>query len=374
MEQKFDLEAEPEPETEQSSPSPKPPPKLGWIKPSAAFIADFKQPDYLIYGLLLRAFVYSFTGMTGAGKTSLCLRLAAHVARGLPIGKLEVERGKVLYFAGENADDVRMRWIKLCEELNVNPNDIDVCFIDFRMQLSLDTVKLRLGNESVDHGPFALVIVDTSIAYFEGDNENDNVQAAAHAKVMRGLIDVIEGRPTVIVTAHPIKNATVDNLLPRGGGAFLNEMDGNLVCKKNDTNNVVDMHWQGKFRGPDFPPIPFKLTAATTDKLKDTKGRPIWTVTAAPIDLAEKVSMEDAADTRADNLLILLSKHQNLSLSQMAEKLGWLYKSGEPNKPMVVRVMNKLKADKLVECQGRYWLLTKKGQAAAKRVAEGGAV
>ena len=204
MEQKFDLEAEPEPETEQSSPSPKPPPKLGWIKPSAAFIADFKQPDYLIYGLLLRAFVYSFTGMTGAGKTSLCLRLAAHVARGLPIGKLEVERGKVLYFAGENADDVRMRWIKLCEELNVNPNDIDVCFIDFRMQLSLDTVKLRLGNKSVDHGPFALVIVDTSIAYFEGDNENDNVQAAAHAKVMRGLIDVIEGRPTVIVTAHPI--------------------------------------------------------------------------------------------------------------------------------------------------------------------------
>jgi hypothetical protein len=376
-EQTYDKE-EPEPEPEPGPPPPPPPPepkpKCGWIKTSAAFIDDFKQPDYLIYGLLLRAFIYSMTGMTGAGKTSVCLRVAAHVALGLPIGKLEVARGKVLYFAGENADDVRMRWIKLCEDLKVNPADIDVYFVDFRMQMSLDTVKLRLGNESVDHGPFALVIVDTSIAYFEGDNENDNVQAAAHAKMLRGLIDVVVGRPTVIVTAHPVKNATTDNLIPRGGGAFLNEMDGNLVCKKNDANNVSDMHWQGKFRGPDFAPISFKLTAATTDKLKDTKGRPIWTVTAAPIDAAEKAVMDEATDIKADNMLVLLSKHTDLSQLQMAQKLGWAYRNGEPNKSLVERTLKRLVAEKQVERQGRYWLLTKKGQAAAKRVAEAGAV
>ena len=55
------------------------------------------------------------------------------------------------------------------------------------------------------------------------------------------------------MTCHPTKNPDMDNLLPRGGGAFLNEMDGNLVAIKN--NSVVTVHWHGKFRGPDFAPI-----------------------------------------------------------------------------------------------------------------------
>ena len=353
---------------EEPKPLPAPsPPRKGWIKTSADFVAGFTPPDYLIYGLLLRAFVYSMTGMTGAGKTSICLLIAAYVALGRAIGKLEVERGKVLYLVGENADDVCMRWIKLCEDLKVEPHNVGVCFIDIRLKLSLDTVKTKLGNETVDHGPFVLVIVDTSVAFFEGDNENDNVQALAHAKVMRGLIDMVEGRPTVIVATHPVKNAAADNLLPRGGGSFLNEMDGNLTCRKDDSTGTVELHWQGKFRGPEFAPIPFKLIPGTTEKLKDTKGRLIWTVTAAPIDQAEKTKMEATAEGKADALLILLNKETNLSQLQMAERLGWFYKTGGGNKTAVERMLNKLKAEKLVEHQGRCWLLTKNGKAAATR-------
>jgi hypothetical protein len=50
------------------------------------------------------------------------------------------------------------------------------------------------------------------------------------------------GGPTVLVNCHPVKNASSDNLLPRGGGAFLAEVDGNLTCTRNDT--VVSAHWQ----------------------------------------------------------------------------------------------------------------------------------
>ena len=354
-------------------PAPPPPPRKGWIKTSADFVASFTPPDHLIYGLLLRAFVYSMTGMTGAGKTSICLLIAACVALGKAIGKLEVERGKVLYLVGENADDVRMRWIKLCEDLRVDPKDVDVCFIDIRLKLSLDTVKTKLGNETVDHGPFVLVIVDTGVAFFEGDNENDNTQALTHAKVMRGLIEVVEGRPTVIVATHPIKNAAADNLLPRGGGAFLNEMDGNLTCRKDDSTGTVDLHWQGKFRGPEFAPISFKLTPGTTEKLKDTKGRLIWTVTAAPIGVAEKASMEEASLSKDDNLLYLLSREFNLSLPQMATKLGWVYRNGEPNKSQVERALKRLEKAKLIEREGHAWLLTKKkGRAVVERLKAGG--
>ena len=47
---------------------------------AAAFVTGFTPPDYLIDGILQRRFIYAFTGRTGEGKTSVCLRLAAHVS------------------------------------------------------------------------------------------------------------------------------------------------------------------------------------------------------------------------------------------------------------------------------------------------------
>jgi len=88
---------------------PKAPPRLA--QSSAEFVAGFVPPDYLIEGLLQRRFIYSLTAATGTGKTAIALLLAALVSRGANLGKLEVAKGRVLYFAGENPDDVRMRWL-----------------------------------------------------------------------------------------------------------------------------------------------------------------------------------------------------------------------------------------------------------------------
>ena len=79
----------------------------------------------------------------------------------------------------------------------------------------------------------SLLIIDTSAAYFEGDDENSNVQLGGHASGLRELS--LPGGPTTIINCHPTKNATDDNLVPRGGGAFLAEVDGNLVCTNATT-------------------------------------------------------------------------------------------------------------------------------------------
>ena len=89
------------------------------------------------------------------------------------------------------------------------------------------------------------MIVDTSAAYFEGDAENDNVQLGNWARLLRKLTDM-PGKPGVIVGCHPIKSG--ESLLPRGGGAFLAEMDGNLTCKKL-SDEIIELHWSGKYRG-----------------------------------------------------------------------------------------------------------------------------
>jgi len=72
------------------------------IKASSEFVAGFVPPDYLVDGVLQRRFCYSLTAQTGVGKTTVAMMLAAHVATGRSLHGLDVAKGTVLYFAGEN--------------------------------------------------------------------------------------------------------------------------------------------------------------------------------------------------------------------------------------------------------------------------------
>ena len=75
--------------------------------------------------------------------------------------------------------------------------------------------------------------------------------------LMRSLITLVPGRPAVLVNCHPVKNASPDNLLPAGGGNFLNQVDGNLTAAK--TEGTTALHSQGKFRGVEFAPMYFLI-------------------------------------------------------------------------------------------------------------------
>jgi hypothetical protein len=183
---------------------------------SAQFTDGFTPPDYLVDGVLQRRFLYTLTAKTGDGKTATAMYLAYAVGEGEPIGGHEVEPGHVCMLAGENPDDVRMRWMAMSEHLGFDIKNIKVHFIagkyDIRkIRLVIDAKAKELGID------FALVIVDTSAAYFPGNEENSNSQLGDHARVLRTLVD-IKGGPTVLVTCHPVKNADPENLLPRGGG------------------------------------------------------------------------------------------------------------------------------------------------------------
>src|SRR5262249_22640825 len=211
-------------------------------------------------------------------------------------------------------------WIKLCEELGVKPETVPVFFLPGNPQLS--AVRKQLNTETLQHGPFVLVIVDTSAAYFEGNDENDNVQMGKHARMLRSLAK-LPGGPTIIVTCHPVKNADPDDLVPRGGVAFLNEIDANLVCKREPNSTTVLLHWHRKIRGVDFAPIPFQLRQWTTETLKDSKGRLIWTVTARPISEDEQTNLDEQVRSDKDRVLRLMQEQPGLSMAKVAETFAW---------------------------------------------------
>jgi hypothetical protein len=149
-----------------------------------------------------------------------------------------------------------------------------------------------------------------------------------------------------MVLCHPVKNAADDNLIPRGGGAFIAEMDGNLICKNDDS--AVELHWQGKFRGPDFAPISFLLRTVTHERLKDGEGRLIPTVVASHLSEIAQDELATVARSNEDQLLAALADNGRASLADLAKSLGWLFRSGLPNKMLVKRTLAKLKKHKLV--------------------------
>ena len=335
------------------------------IQSTAEFISNFVPPDYLIYGLIQRRFIYSMTGPTGEGKTSVALLIALLVDRGQALNGREIERGKVLFLAGENPDDVKMRWIKFLDHWGLKEADVNVWFIPGSFAISDKEMRGRIVEANKKHGPFDLIIVDTSAAFFLGDDENVNPQMLAHAKMLRGLIDLVGDNPCVIVTSHPVKNWTRENMIPRGGGAFLNEMDGNLTCMKVEGTMITELHWGGKFRGPEFNAIPFRLEVGTCGKLKDAKGRDVWTVIAHQVSVQERDAAEDAAEKNKAKLLAAMQKMPGASYTDLAKKCDFYMKNGEPYKSLVQRLIIALKNEKMIKNQGGKWVLTKSGKEKA---------
>lgn len=341
-----------------------PTPAGGFVKTLGQSLSGFLPPDYLIDGILQRRFCYALTAQTGVGKTTVAMRLAAHVAIGKPVGEIEVERGTVIYFAGENPTDVQMRWLGLCKEMNLDPNALDVHIIEGSMHLSkvVDRIIVEVIANDITA---ALVVVDTAAAYFEEDNDNDNVQAGNHARRLRALT-LLPGGPCVLVLCHPTKNAQDDQLVPRGGGAFLNEVDGNIALRRD--GDTITAFALGKFRGPEFPAINFALKVVRDHpQLKDTKGRQIPTIIALPISAAEQERIEITLEKNEDKILELLCNEPGLKVIRIAERLRW---KGHARASIILK---KLATEKLVECTRGLWSATPKGQKAMNLVASAAA-
>jgi hypothetical protein len=183
---------------------------------------------------------------------------------------------------------------------------------------------------------------------------------------MRRLIEV-PGHPCVIVACHPTKNADDDNLIPRGGGAFLAEVDGNLTARASEGS--IEVGTQGKFRGPDFTPLNFHLRTVTHERLKDSKGRLIPTVVASPLSETGREDIAKAMRSREDEMLVALLDPTNrkASKTELARRLGWKMRDGKPYHVQVARILKDLKKEKLITITRREITLTNEGKKAAKQ-------
>jgi hypothetical protein len=214
--------------------------------------------------------------------------------------------------------------------------------------------------------PLVLIVGDTASSYFPGDDENSNVQAGTYARTLRSFTNECDGNPAVVALCHPIKGADRRSLLlPRGGGAFLNELDGNLANWSPAQGEVTEMHWVGKIRGPDFSPLGYRLRHVPTG-LIDEKNRPEMTIVAEP--MSEEAVADHAKQTLANEDIVLraLRDRPGQSWAQIARDAGWVDEADKPERWKVQRAIDALKEDKLVQQarKGAPWTLTSKGEEA----------
>lgn len=325
-----------------------------------AFVADFQPPEWLIEGVVQRGRLYACTSLTGHGKTAVWLFNACMIQLGRMIGSLSVEKGNVLYLAGENPEDVKARMIGMCAAFRFGSLELPYVLARSFPMGEEEALMLRREIEAM-RMPLALIVGDTAASFFPGEDENDNVQAGQFARTMRGFTEC-PGHPAVVMLTHPTKHAAQNNLLPRGGGAFLNELDGNLTLWSEE-RETTSLHWQGKIRGPDFSPLSYRMRSIATG-YRDRRGHPVMTVVAEPMSDDAAAGHARQVLTEEDVVLRALKQHPDWSYAQIAEHAGWLTEGGEPLKSKVHRSVQALAADKLVTQlrKGGRWIVTQKGE------------
>jgi hypothetical protein len=246
----------------------------------AAFLQAAKPPEFLVEPLLQRGYLYTLTAATFHGKTTVMILLAACIALGRHFAELHTQQGRVVLFAGENTDDTAEKLRVLCDFLGLDATDVPLTIIPGAFDLTNKIEPALLAARAA--GPVALVLIDTSAAYRFDQDEDDNQASKQWGQTLRKFTQ-LPGRPSVIVAAHPTKHVKDrGDLLPRGGGAFLNEVDSNLSLWADLEQRITELHWTGKHRGPDFAPISFELREHPHPSWTYHDGKPVPMTVAVP--------------------------------------------------------------------------------------------
>lgn len=329
------------------------------------WMKNLEPVDFLVKGILLTGYIYSLTARPGSGKTAVTILLSLCVSTGMDFAGRKVKSGGVLYFAGENPEDVKRRLLVACQRYGVDENCLDNIWIVPGVY-KFSEIGERISEEMSERH-ILLAIVDTSAAYFEGEDDNSNTEQGEHAVRMREILTGLPSRPTALINAHPAKGASDDNLIPRGGGAFEASIDGNLYCKKIDSGIIV--HHTAKFRGVEFEPLNFQIHSDTHPRIVTSDGDFLPVPVAQHISDAEMDNIEKSKMYDEDEVLGSISDDPSCSLSDRAKLLGWVMANGDPYKMKVRRCIDGLvKAGLVTKGRGGRLTLTKAGTEAAKRV------
>jgi len=195
---------------------------------------------YLLAGFLAHSFSVS-AGQPGVGKTtamvSVCLIAAGFTLSDSPL-KTESRR-KILYVT-EDANQVRQSLYAYSKYWKLDPKEIAEWFIVIESKRSKVPEILLLAENVIRHTtterPF--LIIDTSNATLEIDNENDNSEVGSYMAAIKQTIYTQLNTPIKIIT-HTAKTAQTndDAAMARGASAFTGDATLTAILFMDEEKN-----------------------------------------------------------------------------------------------------------------------------------------
>jgi hypothetical protein len=330
----------------------------------AEFVGAYEPLSYVAEGLLTTTALYTVTAPTSHGKTAFLVALALAIATGRKdILGLEVKQGRIAYLSYENSKDVQMRFMAALHGLKIDADVLgrEVMIVPAKASPERIIAKLRRLSAPGEGGPFSLVVVDTLQAAFDGDDFNKAKQVLDLMRNAFRPLVALPGNPCVVVAAHPTKNADKTSLVPYGGGSIINEIDGNLTLWKDDRTEIVELHWQRKWRGLHFDPRSFVLDLVDPPKAVDDKGRIVRLPVLKPLTAAQRA--QKAFKNVPPNIALL----QAIVKNPAGSTVSWGRKIGRHHSN-VSRLLKGLETDGLTVKAGDKWALTSKGRKRASEL------
>jgi hypothetical protein len=327
------------------------------------FCAEYEPIAEVIAGMLVSGSLYTMTATTGTGKTALMVTTALAGATGRDFLGRRVKQGRYAFCTAENPDGVRMRFAVGSFHWNIDQDAVDRDLLISDNRVRPEEICEYLTREA-KHGPFTGIFIDTWQAFFDGRDSNNPTEAVNFTKRFRPLT-CLPGSPAVVVAAHPNKNASVNELIPSGGGSTLNEVDGNLALAMQPSG-LIELGWQGKFRGYHFEPQLFRIEKLCSPDIVDIEGRQIAIPIMLPATAEDAETREAAIAEREIRLLRAIVEHPSASTTELAAE-------AKIPRGSLSRALTRLGKErpKLIQEKLGKWTATKAGKQALEEAKRG---
>lgn len=232
-------------------------------------IAEMRAREMIVENLLERETIVLATGQSNSGKTTVLEYLAFCVALGLPFGPHKTMRGRVLWIAGEDSYNARLRFMAMCTEYGVQPAELDETLLVLSQPVAvLDKAHMNAFHKAVDEqvgadASFTLVLIDSKSVCWGGEDENSNDENAQFVQDLGKHFVAMYGS-SVIVTHHVTKSKEKEEQTARGASALINNIDHEWKFEMRAMSMTTIME-PGKLRIARWEPMRFAIKVVELD-------------------------------------------------------------------------------------------------------------